>query len=123
MKRDSLNKIAQSFFDNNKELKAIYGTEKGHFFYERDSRQQFLNKGDGTDKPVDFKRGFAEAAERAAKDKAVEGILVGVPGRGILIAEGLTTVEAVKEVFNLTTISGVTPEMAKDIKAFLKTLN
>lgn len=115
MNREDLDKLAKGYFERNKELKAIYATDKGHFFYDRNSRQQFLNKLPEPQKPVDYFRDAISKGE-ALKD----GLPEDCPSLKILVSKGFKSLAEVKAHPDLASIPGLGPGKVKEIQDFLK---
>jgi len=116
MTRDQLDETAKGYFDRSKELKAIYATESGHFFYGRDSRQQFMARSEKTEKPVDYFR------DKLAKEQATkETIPEDCPGLAILAKNGFKSLAEVKACPDLSKVPNIGKKKAEEIQKFLKT--
>lgn len=115
MDKKQLEDQAKRYFKLDKNRKAIYATESGHFFYEKDTRQKFMVKSPNEEKPVDFFR------DKLAKKEAGEkGLPEDCPGLKILISKGFKSIAELKACKDLTAVPGIGKAKAEEIKEFLK---
>jgi len=114
---EELKKMAQGYFDRDETRKGMFATESGHFFYEKDARNQFIQKAEKLEKPVDFFR--PKKVEVEIKHLIPEGC----PFVGVLTDAGMKTVEDVKSYEGLSKLPGIGPGKATKIKDFLKINN
>jgi len=124
MDKGQLNKIALSFFDKDEDLKVIYATEQGHFFYTKDGRAPYLNR-NRKDKAVDIYRDGYLDAKKIEDDKPVGGTPMPdiIPGYEELIEHGFTTLEEVINEPRLAkAVKGVGDATERQIKEFIKNL-
>jgi hypothetical protein len=115
MDRNQLDETARGFFKNSKDLKAIYATESGHFFYGRDSRQQFMVRSEKVEKPIDYFR------DEMAKEQALkEALPEDCPGLAILLKNGFKSIAEVRACPDLSKIPNIGKKKADEITEFLK---
>ena len=123
MKRKDLDNIAKSFFDRNKNLKAMYATESGHFFYDKGDRNAFMKKSEKAQKAVDYTPASFEPKKKQTKDQEPPKKVFSFdecPAGEILKKRGFKSVAELKAVPDLSSVSGIGQTKADEIKEYLK---
>lgn len=127
MERKKLNKIAKSFFDRNKDLKGMFATASGHFFYGKADRDTFIKQSEKHEKPVNYTPGSFEDKkpnEDKGSNKAPDVPKVfsfdKCPAGEILKKRGFKSVAELKAVPELSKLPGIGEKKAEEIKEYLK---
>lgn len=125
MKRKDLDKIAKSFFDRNEDLKEMFATESGHFFYIKSDRDNFMLNSEKSEKAVNYTKAFFAPEQDAPKqdapkqDAPKEFNFKECPAGEILKKRGFKSVAELKAA-DLSKVQGLGPKKAEEIKDYLK---